>query len=236
MPIKTTCPSCKQAYTLGDNFAGKKVKCKACQKAFTIPDPKAAREPEEEAVEVALADDGDEPKGGLFDRAKKKNANRHDEDEDRPRRRSRDDEDDRPRSRRDRDDPDEDDRPRKRKKKARGGMPPWAWIAIGGGALLVVILLVVVLLFAFSGGAVTQENFAKINNGMTGDEVKKILGSPHETASNNLNRFGMGGMPMGFGGQGDVWVWHSGGNEIVVVLVNGRVAQKFASFDGDLDW
>jgi len=65
---------------------------------------------------------------------------------------------------------------------------------------------------------VTQENFAKVENGMTEQEVGSILGSPTESTSREV-----------LGISGTTSVWRSGDAEITIRFVGGKVALK--SFD-----
>jgi hypothetical protein len=65
---------------------------------------------------------------------------------------------------------------------------------------------------------VTQENFARIQDGMTESEVIALLGKPTESSSVNV---------LGVSGTSSRWV--SGDATISVRFVNGKVALK--SFD-----
>jgi hypothetical protein len=65
---------------------------------------------------------------------------------------------------------------------------------------------------------VTQENFAKIQDGMSEQEVIALLGAPSESSSINV---------LGVSGTSSRWV--SGDAVIDVRFVNGKVALK--SFD-----
>lgn len=65
---------------------------------------------------------------------------------------------------------------------------------------------------------VNQENFAKVQNGMTEQEVAGILGSPTESNSREV-----------LGISGTTSVWRSGDAEITIRFVGGKVALK--SFD-----
>ena len=65
---------------------------------------------------------------------------------------------------------------------------------------------------------VTQENFARIQDGMTEQEVTAILGSPTESSSGSI---------LGISGTSSKWV--AGGAVIVIKFVNGKVALR--SFD-----
>ena len=65
---------------------------------------------------------------------------------------------------------------------------------------------------------VSQENFAKVQTGMTEQEVTAILGSPTESTTREL-----------LGVSGTSSVWRSGDAEINIRFVGGKVALK--SFD-----
>ena len=62
---------------------------------------------------------------------------------------------------------------------------------------------------------VTQANFAKVQEGMTEQEVIALLGEP--TESNSVNVLGISGTTSR---------WVSGDAEIVIRFVNGQVALK----------
>ena len=65
---------------------------------------------------------------------------------------------------------------------------------------------------------VTQENFAKIQDSMSEQEVIAILGSPTESSSGSI---------LGISGTSSKW---AGGDAVITVrFVNGKVAMK--SFD-----
>ena len=65
---------------------------------------------------------------------------------------------------------------------------------------------------------VTQENFSKVQNGMTEAEVSAILGSPTESTTREV-----------LGISGTSSVWRSGDAQISIRFVGGKVALK--SFD-----
>ena len=65
---------------------------------------------------------------------------------------------------------------------------------------------------------VNQENFAKVQNGMTEEEVAAILGKPSESTSREV-----------LGISGTTSVWRGGDAEITVRFVGDKVALK--SFD-----
>ncbi len=65
---------------------------------------------------------------------------------------------------------------------------------------------------------VTQENFSRIRDGMTEQEVTAILGSPTESSSGNI-----------LGVSGTSSKWAGGEATITIRFVNGKVALR--SFD-----
>jgi hypothetical protein len=74
------------------------------------------------------------------------------------------------------------------------------------------------LLLLAACSKVTQENFARIQDGMSEQDVTAILGSPSQSSSGSI-----------LGISGTTSKWTSGGSEITVRFVNGKVALK--SFD-----
>jgi hypothetical protein len=79
------------------------------------------------------------------------------------------------------------------------------------------LAFVAVLLLA-ACSKVTQENFARVQDGMSEQEVAAILGSPAESASTSV---------LGISGTSSKW---TGGDAVITVrFVNGKVALK--SFD-----
>jgi hypothetical protein len=71
------------------------------------------------------------------------------------------------------------------------------------------------LLLLAACSKVSQENFAKIQNGMTEQEVTAILGSPSESTSRDV---------LGITGTASRWV--SGDAVITIRFVGGKVATK----------
>lgn len=75
-----------------------------------------------------------------------------------------------------------------------------------------------ILALALALGAcskVSEENFAKVQVGMSEQEVVGILGSPTESDSVTV-----------LGVSGTAWQWKSGGAVASVQFVNGKVASK----------
>ena len=64
----------------------------------------------------------------------------------------------------------------------------------------------------------TQENFEKVQSGMTQAEVAAILGDPTESSSIGLGPFG-----------GTTSTWKDGGRTITIQFVNGKVIAKVFS-------
>ncbi|MGH8674065.1 MAG: hypothetical protein ACREVG_07130 [Burkholderiales bacterium] len=79
-------------------------------------------------------------------------------------------------------------------------------------------LALALLLAAAACSRITQENFAKINDGMTEPEVHALLGSPTESSSRTV---------LGISGTSSKWV--ASDAVITVQFVNGKVLLK--SFD-----
>jgi hypothetical protein len=62
MPIPLTC-TCGRSLKARDELAGRKVRCPDCKNVLEVPDPNAPKDPEDEILNVLLADDppaGDE--------------------------------------------------------------------------------------------------------------------------------------------------------------------------------
>ncbi|HTU21004.1 MAG TPA: outer membrane protein assembly factor BamE [Gemmataceae bacterium] len=129
----------------------------------------------------------------------------------------------RPRSRDDDydDDRDEPRRPRRKKK----GMPTGLLIGLGIGVFVLLLGClggggVLLWLYGPFGNKVTQENYNKINTGMTEAEVKAILGEPTESRPTQGNVHAL--------------VWHRksarGGASVQIVFQNGKVMMKQGVF------
>jgi len=74
------------------------------------------------------------------------------------------------------------------------------------------------LLLLAACSKVTQENFARIQDGMSEQDVTAILGSPSQSSSSSI---------LGISGTSSTW---RGGDAVITVrFVNGKVALK--SFD-----
>jgi hypothetical protein len=62
MPIPLTC-TCGRSLKARDELAGRRVRCPDCKNVLEVPDPNAPKDPEDEILDVLLADDppaGDE--------------------------------------------------------------------------------------------------------------------------------------------------------------------------------
>ncbi len=71
------------------------------------------------------------------------------------------------------------------------------------------------LLLLAACSKVTQENFARVQDGMTEQEVAAILGSPAESSSGSI---------LGISGTSSTWT--SSDAVLTVRFVNGKVAMK----------
>ncbi len=80
---------------------------------------------------------------------------------------------------------------------------------IGATALLASALLV------GCGSKITQENFDKIQAGMSREDVKAILGEPTESSGVSIGTI-----------SGDSWVWKKDGTVITIQFVGGKVLAK----------
>lgn len=80
-------------------------------------------------------------------------------------------------------------------------------------AAAVAVLSAALVLAACS--KVTQENFARIQDGMTEQQVAAILGGPTETSSSRI-----------LGISGTSSIWKDGDATVTVRFVNGKVAMK----------
>ena len=76
-------------------------------------------------------------------------------------------------------------------------------------------LVLSALLLLAACSKVTQENFAKVQDGMTEQEVTAILGSPTESSSGSI---------LGISGTSSKWA--SGDALITIRFVNGKVALR----------
>ena len=56
MPISLSC-QCGKALRVKDEFAGKKVRCPGCKEVMSIPLPEPEASPDDEALNMLLADD-----------------------------------------------------------------------------------------------------------------------------------------------------------------------------------
>lgn len=77
------------------------------------------------------------------------------------------------------------------------------------------LLAFAALLLLAACSKVTQQNFAKIQDGMTEQEVAAILGSPTETSSSSI---------LGLSGTSSTW---RGGDAVITIrFVNGKAVLK----------
>jgi hypothetical protein len=65
------------------------------------------------------------------------------------------------------------------------------------------------------GSKITQENFDKVQPGMTQEEVKAILGAPTESSAAGIGPI-----------SGGTWIWKTGDATIAIQFVSGKVLTK----------
>jgi outer membrane protein assembly factor BamE (lipoprotein component of BamABCDE complex) len=80
---------------------------------------------------------------------------------------------------------------------------------------LAALALLCLFLAACGGGKISQENFNKIQVGMTQAEVQKILGEPTESSSLDIAGF-----------SGTTSTWRAGDTTVTIQFVNGKVVAK----------
>jgi outer membrane protein assembly factor BamE (lipoprotein component of BamABCDE complex) len=80
---------------------------------------------------------------------------------------------------------------------------------------IVVVLVLCTLYLVSCGSRINQDNFEKIQTGMTLAQVKIILGDPTESSSVDVAVF-----------SGTVSKWQAGDVTITVQFVNGKVVAK----------
>jgi len=80
---------------------------------------------------------------------------------------------------------------------------------------IVVAVVLVALTLAGCGSRINQDNFEKVQTGMTMAQVKVILGNPTESSSVDVAVF-----------SGTVSKWQAGDLIITIQFVNGKVVAK----------
>jgi hypothetical protein len=78
-----------------------------------------------------------------------------------------------------------------------------------------ICILVLSILLVGCGSKVSQDNFSKIQDGMTEEQVHAILGKPTEVSSSSL-----------LGISGTSSTWKGSDAEINILFMNGKVMQK----------
>ena len=129
---------------------------------------------------------------------------------------------------------DEEERPAPRPARAKkGGLPPWLLIVGGCGVLVLLVGCLgvgTIVWFATSSmrNKVTEENYQKIQMGMSEAQVKAILGEPTavEDTGQAANRLGLGGNFFAM----RVLVWKNGNNQITLGFRNDKVTTMMSSF------
>jgi len=136
-------------------------------------------------------------------------------------------------------DEDEFERPvRRRRRRPRGGLPAWAWWAIGGGAALLALIVVLLTVFSFrepTGNTVTKANFARLKSGMTERQVRSIMGAPTEVLdSADVNRaLGTKVPPELAGLRMKQFMWKQGDDYVGIAFANGKASFPYGFIDGE---
>jgi len=129
---------------------------------------------------------------------------------------------------------DEEERPTPRPTSVKkGGLPTWVFIVGGCGALVLLVGCLgvgTIVWFATSSmrNKVTEENYNKIQMGMSEAQVKTILGEPTavEDTGQAANRLGLGGNFFAM----RVLVWKNDNNQITLGFRDGKVTTRMSSF------
>src|SRR5262249_24445563 len=79
------------------------------------------------------------------------------------------------------------------------------------------------VLLAGCGSKITKENFGKIKEGMTIDEVEKILGSGTHQSSAGVDAVGGGQAIAVGGGKTQTYTWESDKKKITIYFQEGKV-------------
>lgn len=116
----------------------------------------------------------------------------------------------------------------------KGGLPTWLLIVGGCGTLVLLVGCLggigTIAWFATSSmrNRVTEENYNKIQMGMSEAEVKAILGEPTavEDTGQVANRLGLGNNFIAM----RMLVWKNGNNQITLGFRDGKVTTRISSF------
>jgi hypothetical protein len=99
------------------------------------------------------------------------------------------------------------------------------------GACFVLVLLGCLLLPACQS-KVNKVNYEKVKEGMTLEEVEKILGKGNKETGDGSNvaaQFGVALPSAPTSGGGDVYTWESGNNTIRLTFRDGKLVHKHAT-------
>jgi hypothetical protein len=80
------------------------------------------------------------------------------------------------------------------------------------------LLICISALIAACGSKITQENFDKVKEGMTFEEVKSLLGAPSDSSSAGIGPF-----------SGTTASWKDKKQTVTIVFINGKVTAKTLS-------
>jgi hypothetical protein len=83
------------------------------------------------------------------------------------------------------------------------------------------LAMVLVLALGACGSKLTDENLAKVKNGMSSQQVKSILGKPTRTDKGKI-----------LGLEGTTYYYETGDAEVQISFLNDEVTVKLGSFGG----
>lgn len=88
-------------------------------------------------------------------------------------------------------------------------------VSLRRGLLRVLPVLACALLLTACGGGLTQDQFNKVENGMTEEQVKGLIGEPSKIESGSA-----------LGISGTAYIYESGDTQATVTFLNGKVMSK----------
>lgn len=81
---------------------------------------------------------------------------------------------------------------------------------------------------AQSQSKITQEQYNRLEKGMSADQMKSMMGEPSKTESQSGGMGGMSGMNHSMGGSGSMEYWYYEGEKgpVKIEMMNGQVTGK----------
>jgi hypothetical protein len=94
------------------------------------------------------------------------------------------------------------------------------------------VVLALCLLIPACKSKVSKANFEKVKEGMTLEEVEKLLGKGTKEEGDGSGvaaQFGVALPSAPTSGGGEIWKWESGNNSITIIIRQGKVVGKQSS-------